>query len=630
MFTLLKRLYYQGIMLKLKISERLIYRLIYKLAVVCSTKSKIRYFLLLMITLHAASMAVAAIQEDPSILKSDSLYRKAAYHDAILVLQNRLGIAKQKNELNLQAVIYNSLGKTYSQLGKPVEALKNYQMALKIAETTDDKQRSGKILKNIGALYEEQKNFKSALEYYSKAEYIAKAIGDNALLADCYNNRGVVYEQQLRYDKALDIYKKALVFYEKAKQTDRVALTLNNIGIVYKFLGNYQQSIAHYNRSLQYSEQLGDRFFIAANLTNIGNVYALMKNYDKAILYNTRGLKMALAINANNIVAEAYGSLGEDHAGKGNYKAAYELKNKYIIVNNEYINTESSKQLAELQTLYETEKKERQISALKQQHQISSLKNTRQELLIQKRNYQIGIIIVSALILVLLGYLFYRRQRIRQRYNNEKAIINAENKERSRIAKDVHDDIGSGLSKITLMADLVSRQMADKGSESREVGSISQISKDLIENMRDLIWILNPENSTLDNLVSRIREYCSDYLEGLIVKTEFAIQDEIPDLKIAQQAQRNIFLTVKEALHNCVKHAACDKITVRLTYNNGLLTVSIIDSGKGFDPEEFKRNGNGLRNMRQRMQTIGGNFHISSVPGTGTTVHTLIQLDTTT
>ncbi|MFD0749173.1 tetratricopeptide repeat protein [Mucilaginibacter calamicampi] len=564
--------------------------------------------------------------EDPAILISDSLYRKADYRQAISVLQNRLSIAQKNKENIIKIVLYNSLGKAYSQLGESVEALKNYQLAIKMTEITGDKQRTGKILKNIGALYEEQKNFTQALSYYDKAQDIAIAIKDQALLADCYNNRGVIYEQQLKYDDALAVYKKALAIYQKLNITDRIALSLNNIGIVYKFQKKFPQSLDYYNRSLKSSEKLGDRFFVAANLNNMGNVYALMNNYPKAVEFNQRALKIAEEIKATNIVVEAYGSLAEDYAGMGDLKKAYELKNKFIAVKEDYINLERSGQMAEMQTRYETEKKENQIVTLQQQQQISSLNIAKQQLLLQKRNYQVFTITGIAISLLIFGYLYNNRQRARQQLDKLKAISDTEKQERTRIAKDIHDDMGSGLSKIILMSGMVEDKIKTSEYGIKEISTIKQISQELVDNMRDLIWVLNPENATLDNLVARIREHCSDYLEGLAVKTELDIQHDVPYVRISQQTQRNIFLTTKEALHNCVKHANCDKITIGLTFKDGMLTVSITDSGKGFEADELKRKGNGLRNMQQRMQSIGGKFMITSGLGQGTTIQTSIQL----
>lgn len=587
--------------------------------------NKYNFFILLIVSPLLLSSFYSS-KEDIAILKSDSLYRIGEYKAAIQILQNRLSKTQENNDQDIQIVLFNSLGKSYSQLGQSIAALQSYQKAIKLAEQKNDKISIGKILKNMGALYEEQKNFDQALSYYNKSEKIAIEIKDESLLADCYNNKGVVYEQQLQYTKALEVYQKALKIYRKLKKHDRIALALNNIGIVYKFLNNYSEAINYYNLSLEFSERIGDQFFVAANLNNIGNVYALMHNYHKAIDFNTRSLKIAESINATNIIVEAYGSLSEDYAGLGDFKKAYELNQKYVKANSDYINIEQSKQLAEMQTLYETEKKEREINSLKKDKEISTLNIAKQKLIIQKRDYQIVFIAAIVLCIATFSYLLFRKQKIKQLLTHKKAVLIAENKERMRIAKDVHDDIGSGLSKITLMAEMFNNKMSLSGKEDKEMLNISHISKDLVENMRDLIWVLTPENSTLDNLVARIREYCSDYLEGLKVKSTFAIQDEVPQIYILQQAQRNIFLTIKEALHNCIKHANCEKINIILFCNDELLYIVIEDSGKGFSTDDLKRKGNGLYNMKDRIESIGGKFEIVSAREEGTKVKIEVSL----
>ncbi|TZF84069.1 tetratricopeptide repeat protein [Pedobacter sp. BS3] len=563
-------------------------------------------------------------QTDPVLVQSEILYRQGKYEQAIQILADRLKIAEQKKETKLKTIIYNSIGKSYSQLGKSIEALKNYQTAARMADEQNDQASLGKIEENIGALYEEQKNFGQALIHYQKAEVIAREIKDESLLADIYNNTGIIYEQQLKYPLALENYQKALQVYQKLKKTDRIALSLNNMGIVYKFLGNYSKALSFYTQSLKYSELLGDNFLIAANLNNIGNVYAMLKDYPQAIRYNTKSLALARSIGATNIIVEALSSLADDYAGKGDFKNAYRWNQQFIKVNNDYINLESSKKLAELQTLYQTEKQNRQIDHLKQNGQINALKLKAQALLIQRQNYQLFFISIILIISLGLGYSLYHIQQIKQLKKHAEAIRQTQNQERSRIAKDMHDDIGSGLSKITLMAASATARLQNHTLESSEITNIARVSKDLVENMRDLIWVLNPENATLDNLTSRIREYCSDYLETCAVAAEIDIQDEIPCLKISQQVQRNLFLTLKEALHNCIKHADCNSVSIKLTYTNQLLTIIIADNGKGFDINHLKGKGNGLRNMKYRITAIGGEFESLSHLEAGTT--TIIKI----
>lgn len=231
-----------------------------------------------------------------------------------------------------------------------------------------------------------------------------------------------------------------------------------------------------------------------------------------------------------------------------------------------------------------------------------------------------GIISISYLVVR-----YYIRLRIKERtleLEKQQALY----MERLRISKDVHDDLGSGLSKISLIADIAQKKTAGDLRLGNDIRNISAVSKELVENMRDLIWVLNPENTTLEQLVSRLREYCADYLENIPVDLQLDFPAHVPDLRINREVQRNIFLTVKEAINNCIKHADACEIKVRLTLNNGALSIAITDNGNGFDSAHLKGSGNGLRNMRQRIESIGGSFTLSSSPGNSTQVIFTIAL----
>ena len=187
--------------------------------------------------------------------------------------------------------------------------------------------------------------------------------------------------------------------------------------------------------------------------------------------------------------------------------------------------------------------------------------------------------------------------------------------ERLRISKDVHDDMGSGLSKISLMAEMAQSKAVDNPSLSKDINQISTVTKELVENMRDLVWVLNPENTTLDQLVTHIREYCSDYLENTPIQIIFSFPEYIPAIRINGAAQRNIFLTIKEAINNTVKHAGASIINLGLWMDEGTLKITITDNGSGIAGAAPARGGNGLRNMKQRMEAAGGSLTITSVPG---------------
>ena len=563
--------------------------------------SQIRVLVLTILLCLSAVLQAAAVKYDTMLQRGVYLYDKGDYEQSIVVLESRLRIAEGENDKKVKWIIYNNLGNNYSAIGKTVDALKAYESAISVAEEFKDKVGIARATKNIGALYADTKDFDKALVKYNEAEIIAVAIKDSATIADCANNKGLIFEQQLHYDKALAEYKKAIELYTALGQDDRIAILYNNLGIVYKYLKDYDQSIDYYQKSLAISEKIGSKFLIAANRINIGNVYEMKGDYKKAIELNELGLQTGKEINSQELIIEAYRSLADDYAKSGDYKKGFDLYKNYVAVKDSFISIERSKQAAEMQTKYETEKKEKQI------------------ILLEKTRYQMLATIGIMVLLIIVAWLLYNRQQVKQKVAREKAIQLAEYNERMRIAKDVHDDLGSGLSKISLTAGVAEQKALNNGNAAQDIRHIAAMSKDLVDNMRDLIWVLNPENTTLDNLITRLREYSADYLDGLNIEADISFPDNVPEMRISRETQRNIFATVKEAIHNCVKHATATIVGVHATLQDGRLDILIQDNGQGIDMKNLRSGGNGLRNMRQRIESVGGSFDIKNEGGT--TIH---------
>ncbi len=582
-------------------------------------------FILISTLLFAQNKVKPLAPIDTIINKGIAFYNKGEYLKAIDIYKQCAEVADKKGDKKNLSNIYNNLGNAYSQTGNSILALNNYQKAIKLAEQINDKYRIAKTNNNIGSLYSEQGDFNNALFFFNKSEQIGTEINDASIMADCLNNKGVIYEQQKDYKKALTVYSKALELYKLQANNERIALTLNNLGIVFKYLKDFPKSIQYYSESIKLSKQLGDQFLVSANLNNVANVYALKGDYKKALDLYFQSIEIAKRINATNIIIEAYDGLATAYFKLNQFKSAYVYRKLYDDEKNEFINTERSKQIAEMQTKYESRKKEDQIKLLVQNDYINKLEIKEQNSDINKRNI---FIVLTILIFVLMTIVFYykrQKQKLKTQIENENEIKKTEENERLRIAKDIHDELGSGLTKIALMAEYSIQHLTENKLLSDNIQSISKTSKLLVENMHDLVWSLDPNNTTLDNLVARIREYSGDYLEELSIKSQLDFPVEVPSLKISKEVQRNILLTFKEAVNNSVKHSTADSIFITLTIDNKHFNIIVTDNGKGFDQNQTKKTGNGLRNMKQRIGAIGGKFSINSVKGTA--VNISLELD---
>ena len=197
-------------------------------------------------------------------------------------------------------------------------------------------------------------------------------------------------------------------------------------------------------------------------------------------------------------------------------------------------------------------------------------------------------------------------------------------RERARISQDMHDDVGASLTRISMMSDLV-KDRNDVGNGAKQwLGQISGTSRGVMEEMNQIIWALNPKNDNLEGLVTYIRRFAFEYLEPTPVECIFDLPEEMPDRALSVEVRRNVYLVVREALHNVVKHSGSKKVQVSLVLDEHGFRILIKDDGKGFDPEKLEFPGNGLVNMKKRMKDIGGEFVIRSDVGGGTEIELVV------
>lgn len=218
---------------------------------------------------------------------------------------------------------------------------------------------------------------------------------------------------------------------------------------------------------------------------------------------------------------------------------------------------------------------------------------------------------------------------VSQRNLKEKLLMlekeQAIEKERNRISRDMHDDLGSGLTKIAIMSEVVKKQLNEPEKAilrqaQEQLENISESSRELVDNLQDIIWVLNPKNDTLESLAAYIREYTLRFFEPFGTEINFVYPEKFLDIKLSEETRRNIFLTVKECFNNIGKHAWCNKVMVNIDSKDSTIILKIKDDGKGFDINKVRQFSNGLTNMQNRIEQIGGKFEIQSELGKGTEI----------
>jgi signal transduction histidine kinase/streptogramin lyase len=209
-------------------------------------------------------------------------------------------------------------------------------------------------------------------------------------------------------------------------------------------------------------------------------------------------------------------------------------------------------------------------------------------------------------------------------------------RERMRIARDMHDEMGSKLTKISFLSEHAQVEAEATGSLARKIESIAQTSRELLKTMDEIVWVVNPHNDSLENLVTYLSHYATEYFQNTNIECELRLPPQMPHQALSSEMRHNIFLTFEEALNNVLKHSKAAGVRVEMSIHLPEFEIKISDDGRGFAvPDLSSANrpapggpgGNGLKNMRQRLANIGGVCLISSRTGGGTTVTLHFRLD---
>jgi signal transduction histidine kinase/ligand-binding sensor domain-containing protein len=214
-------------------------------------------------------------------------------------------------------------------------------------------------------------------------------------------------------------------------------------------------------------------------------------------------------------------------------------------------------------------------------------------------------------------YVSFRRLRLQLRELEQQAALD---KERSRIARDLHDDLGGSLTEVSLLLGTTERGLPPAGNTGENIRQCSSLVQQITKSVDEIIWAINPGNDTLHYLIDYISQFVVEFLHAANIRCRVELPDAIPDKTLSPEVRHNLFLVVKEALNNSARHSQAKEVRLRIATTGDQLNISIEDTGRGFAPNPGLPEGDGLKNMRQRMDEIGGEFQVESQPQAGTRV----------
>lgn len=524
---------------------------------------------------------------------------------------------KYNNKL-AEADAYIAIGKTERNRGLYEQALTSTLKGLKLIEQYGKEKDLSAIYNSIGILYKRMRRFDDALEYYKKANHIAKKYKEDREISLTYNNIGTIYLEKAAWDDVVLYYDSAIQYAELANDSRAMATVLSNYADIYLNKKKHDSALLYLKRCLVYDKANKDQYGLFMSYFSIARVYADNEQYKLSAVYADSAEIVAEREHMSRERIDLYGWRANIEEGIGNTSKAFYYFKKSKLINDTLFNETVSKQVSELQTKYETAKKEQKIAI--------------QQTAINKQNYIIAGISISTLLLVLLGASYYNRYKLKQRARLQraiirqqeiatKAVIDAEERERKRIAGDLHDGVGQVMSAARMNLNAVRSELRFDNHEQEDAfdKALALVDEGCKE-VRSVSHNIMPNALLKTGLVSAIREFVSKIDYRVL---EVNLYSEGLEERLPSNIETVLYRVIQECVNNVIKHAEANKLDITLINDNDGISITIEDNGKGFDSSK-ETDGVGLKNMQTRIDYLKGTIEWDSAIGKGTVV--MIQI----
>lgn len=574
--------------------------------------------------------AKAALQSENDSVKAEAcnqlgrfFFYTSQLDSARIYFEEAKGFMNEMEDARNNAVVNISLGAVFLRMGDYNKTIKTLTESLSYFEDNNDELNAAKCYSNISAAFAELGNFDKAIEYNEKA-------------LDVFNRQNMVQYQLITLPNLAAQYlrkndtARAIQYNLEA---EKLAVSTNNkrsLSIIYNNLGSAyieldeQKARDYLEKAIDLKNELNLKNGIEVARGNLGYLHLKNNEYKDALQYYQLVEKQ---VNGEQLVF-AYEQIKKCYEGLKDYQQAMFYSDKARTLNDSLQNAENKKVFSEIQTRYETEKKEKEILTLQSQN--LEMDNKR----IQNLNLfliSLGIFVLS----LILAYLLFKRSRQRQNAEREKliqqlkdqelkgldSILEAQENERQRIANDLHDNLGSRVATIKLLIENV--RTKKKKEQETEFKQLHNLAEETYHEVRKIAHNNNTGALLTKGLFPSLQEVAKQ------ISGKNGLQVKIININIEKRIKNNIeiqvFRIIQELLTNIIKHAKASEVIIQFSEDNNELNAMIEDNGKGFDTKEISF-GFGLTNIEHRIENLNGNLVVDSSPGYGTTTIITIPL----
>ncbi len=560
---------------------------------------------------------IAQAYNDIAIIYID----KANFRSAINYLNEAMKIRQQLNDSVGIAALYNKLGIIAQKQGRLKDALQNQIDALKLYQGLKLDKYIGYCLNNIAIIHQNLGNYQKALEYHHQALEYRIRLKDQEGEATTYGNMANLYARLHDTIQAINNYEKAILLSRQLKKEELISANLSNIGNIYMARKNYNKAIELFTESLHIKEKIGDSKGISSTLSRIGTVYTQTRHYKDAAKVLNLSLKLAQSLDVVEEELSALLELAKLKALTQQTDSSFMLMRQYIAMKDSVYDARLKQQILDVQTQYETDKLEQDFNLVKKDKEVAEIK-------LQQRKTEIWLLVFVIISITGAGiFLFYRHQqrqkaavnaeRMKEQEIRINAVFQAQEEERRRIAKELHDGIGQTIGAIKFNY----QSLAQKIEQPELLPEFQKVEKMLSNagaEVRNISHQMIPKELEQFGLVPAIEGMLNLNFENSSLKVQFEHSGFTE--RIAEKIELALFRVLQELISNIIKHSKARKVNVQLIKLNTHVVLNVTDDGIGFNVNIQGKNGIGLLNLASRIDAVNGHLHFESESGKGTTI----------
>ncbi|GEP49863.1 two-component sensor histidine kinase [Flavobacterium noncentrifugens] len=536
------------------------------------------------------------------------------YDSAIYYFQKSKPFAvKASNQRGIGQVYVNSAN-SYQFKGDYETATKYYLKGIPVFEKLKDSNAVSQSYQNLTGLYANIKNYKLEEFYLKKAIQYSRS-SDKEQLGLLYGDFGLFYARNDKFKEALSYFKKteALSLQDSSKVLS--FFSNRNLGEYYRLTKKSEIAIPYYEKALGLTVALNDAFQKSDLLYTLSGLYLNEKDYKKAFFYGQESLNLAKNINAREVVYRSQRRLSVILNALHQPQKAFTLLEQSYTLRDTVFDENHIKQISLMQTQFETEKKDKAIA-----NQRAQLKKNEVELIKRKTTIACAIATAIALALLSLGiWLFFRQsQKLKnkeilalqqqQEITKLEALIDGEEKERRRIAQELHDGINGDLSAIKFRILGIDESNLSADDKENLTTTVEMIDQSCAQ-VRNISHNLMPASIIDFGLVETVQQYCSKISQSHPLELDFQYFGNPATLP--KKSETVIYRIIQELINNIIKHSRATTALVQMNFHENELFITVEDNGVGFDVKNA-RNGLGLKNIESRIQLLKAGLEIDS------------------